>query len=94
MSLTVGHDGFAELDEVLLIGEIVSGFEQAVRLQVCLDLIEIDEAEKVDRLGGGLLVLALGNCLRALAFLHPGVADGGSLNDHVKAILILHLQSI
>ena len=61
MSLTVSHDGFAELDEVLLIGEIVSGFEQAVRLQVCLDLIEIDEAKKVDRLGGGLLVLALGN---------------------------------
>ena len=61
MSLTVGHDGFAELDEVLLIGEIVSGFEQAVRLQVCLDLIEIDEAKKVDRFGGGLLVLALDN---------------------------------
>ena len=61
VSLTVGHDGFAELDEVLLIGEIVSGFEQAVRLQVCLDLIEIDEAKKVDRFGGGLLVLALGN---------------------------------
>ena len=61
VSLTVGHDGFAELDEVLLIGEVVSGFEQAVRLQVCLDLIEIDEAKKVDRFGGGLLVLALGN---------------------------------
>ena len=63
MSLTVGHDGFAELDEILLIGEIVGGFEQAVRLQVCFDLIEIDEAEKVDRFGGGLLVLALDNCL-------------------------------
>ena len=63
MSLTVGHDGFAELDEVLLIGEIVGGFEQTVRLQVCLDLIEIDEAKKVDRLGSWLLVLALGNCL-------------------------------
>lgn len=49
--LTVGHDGFWDLAEVLLVDKLVLWLQKAICFEVCLYLNDIDEANHVNGFG-------------------------------------------